>query len=418
VSCPHCGQRQRLVFERLKRTGADEAAYACAGCPALIAEHHKEDLFTRGEWIAEDPLAKIRSYHLSSLYSPLGWLSWSALLAEYEEAQQAAERGDDELLRTFVNLRLALAYEERNDKVDQDELSKRAEAYPLRHVPRAGLVLVAGIDTQDNRFEIVVYAFGEDEESWVVDYTVLFGDLAHAEVWAKLDSYLQTRFAHEDGQTLGIEAAVMDTQGHFTHEVYNFCRYRKRMFAIRGVSRPNLPIKGRSSLVDVNYRGKIIKGGARLWQVGVDRAKDLLHNRLRISKPGPGFIHVSNELPASFFAGMASEQRVRKKTAHGFRYVWEPKPGTPRNEPWDCSGYALFGAHALDLHKYTPTMWQRLRERVAPVQGAIFVATGPATNNNTDTDPPLPVQTSALPAAKKPRAIARNRSTFAKNWRQ
>ncbi|MFA5941426.1 MAG: phage terminase large subunit family protein [Sinimarinibacterium sp.] len=417
VRCPHCTHQQRLIFERLKRVSDDAAAYACSSCSALIAEHHKEALLAGGEWVAEAPLAKVRSYHLNSLYSPLGWLSWSALLAEYEEAVQAVERGDDELLRTFVNLRQALAYEERNDKVDKDELSKRAEAYPLRRIPRGGLVLIAGVDTQDNRFEIVVYAYGEDEECWVVDYTVLFGDLAQPDVWTKLDGYLQTRFPHEDGQTLGIEAAVMDTQGHFTHEVYNFCRYRRRMFAIRGVSRPNLPIKGRSSMVDVNYRGKIIKSGARLWQVGVDRAKDLLHNRLRIAQPGPGFIHVSNELPEPFFGGMASEQRVRKKTAHGFRHVWEPKPETPRNEPWDCSVYALFGAQALDLHKYTPAMWQRLRDRVAPVQGNMFTPSiEPPSANAAEVTEQRVVQTPAPARRARTQSPGRAKRPPAAGW--
>lgn len=372
VPCPHCGARQRLVWERLQRLESGAAAYACVECGGLTFEHQKPELLAGGEWVAENPASKIRSYHLSSLYSPVGWLSWAALLDEYLIATQALTRGDDVPMKTFVTTRLALPYQEETAKVDGELLHERAEDYPLRLVPRDGLVLVAGIDQQDRRFEATVYAFGEGEEAWVVDYMVISGDLAQGDVWEKLDAYLDTRFRHVSGQSLPIEATVIDTGGHFTHEVYAFCRGRKRVFAIRGGNRPGLPIKGKSSLVDVNWRGKVIKGGVRLWEVGVDRAKDLLHNRLSIDVPGPGYVHLSKHLPPEFFAGLASEERVKKKTAHGERQAWVKKQGVLRNEPWDCSVYAIFGAHALDLHRYTAAMWERLRERVAPVQGDLL----------------------------------------------
>ena len=381
VPCPHCGEHQRLVWERLQRLESGAAAYACGHCGGLIFEHQKPELLAGGEWIAENPASRVRSYHLSSLYSPVGWLSWGSLLDEYLVATQALERGDDVPMKTFVTTRLAEPYEEQTAKVESDALRARAEDYPLRLVPREGLTLVAGVDQQDRRFEATVYAFGEGEESWVVDYMVISGDLAQPEVWEKLDAYLQTRFRHASGQSLPIEATVIDTQGHFTHEVYNFCRGRKRIFAIRGGNRPGLPIKGRSSLVDVNWRGKVIRAGARVWEVGVDRAKDLLHNRLSIDAPGPGYVHLSKHLPPEFFTGLASEERVRRKMAHGERYAWVKKQGVLRNEPWDCSVYAIFGAQALDLHRYTPVMWDRLRERVAATQADLLradVSTKPA----------------------------------------
>jgi phage terminase large subunit GpA-like protein len=429
VPCPHCGVKQRLVFERLLRLESGAAAYACGGtdqvkgCGALIQEHEKPALLAGGEWIADNPGARTRSYHLSSLYSPLGWLSWSALLNEYVEAVAALDRGDDVPMKTFTNTRLAHSYQERTAKVEGDDLRARADDYPLRAIPRDGLVVVAGVDVQDNRIEITLWTYGEGEEAWVIDYTVFAGDPAQRDVWDKLEGYLATRFPHADGQTLGIEATAIDTGGHFTHEVYNFCRGRPRVFAIRGGNRPGLPIKGKSSLVDVNWRGKIIKAGVRLWSIGVDRAKDLLHNRLCIEQRGPGYVHLTKQLPPEFFTGFASEERVRVKTAHGERKAWVKKQGILRNEPWDCSVYALFCAQALDLHRYTPAMWQRLRDRVAPVQAEIFrpVAT-PGTGHQDDQLVDRAVERAAAPvqtpATRQKRAPAPRRPGFVNGWKR
>lgn len=419
VPCPHCGTKQELVWERLQRLESGAPAYACGDCGGLIQEHQKPELLAGGEWVAENPGAAIRSYHLSSLYSPLGWLSWSTLLDEYLAAVQALERGDDLPMKTFVTTRLARSYQERTAKVDGDELRARAEDYQLRRVPRDGLVVVAGVDVQDNRIEIETWAIGDGEEAWVIDYVALAGDPAQGEVWNKLDGYLATRFQHADGQTLGIEAAAIDTGGHFTHEVYAFCRARPRVFAVKGGNRPGLPIKGRSSFVDVNWKGKIIKAGVRLWMVGVDRAKDLLHNRLTLDRPGPGYVHLSRELPPEFFTGLASEERIRRKTASGERHVWEKKQGVLRNEPWDCAVYATFCSHALDLNRYTPAMWQRLRDRVAPVQVDIFRSPAPAAiaaaAESGEAGPTKPVQTSA-PAKPRARVVRPGIRPAAGRW--
>jgi len=80
VPCPHCGAMQWLKFDRLRwQKGRPETAeYHCEGCERPIAEHHKTAMLESGEWrataTAADPTTV--GYHLSALYSPIGWLSW------------------------------------------------------------------------------------------------------------------------------------------------------------------------------------------------------------------------------------------------------------------------------------------------------------------------------------------------------
>ncbi len=352
VACPHCQASQRLEFHSLTMRESGDVVYACPHCGAEIDEHLKPDMFADGEWIAEVPDAKIRSYHLNALYSPLGWLSWRELIAEYADAVVAQQRGDDAPMKAFLNTRLAQTFEEKTDKLESDDLRDRAEDYPLREVPAMACALTAGVDVQDNRFEVLVTGWGPREESWAVDYMQLYCDPGSDEAWQKLDDYLKTNFKAADGRALPVAATAIDTGGHFTHQVYAFCRNRKRTFAVKGAERPGLPVKG-----------KLIPKGVRLWFVGTDSAKDLLHNRMRMKTEGPGFLHLSDELPDEFFEGMTSEERKRIKTARGMRSTWVKKKPNARNEPLDCSVYSLFAAHVLDLPRYTETMWNRLRQR-------------------------------------------------------
>jgi phage terminase large subunit GpA-like protein len=118
VPCPHCGTRQWLKFERLRwpKAKPDAAAYHCDACAAEIAEHHKTKMLAGGEWLAaaeNQTNAKTAGFHLSSLYSPLGWRSWGEIATAWEAAQ-----GSDAALKSFRNTELGETWAERGDAPD------------------------------------------------------------------------------------------------------------------------------------------------------------------------------------------------------------------------------------------------------------------------------------------------------------
>jgi phage terminase large subunit GpA-like protein len=400
VPCPHCGHYQELVWAgeeekpglRVRDGDAATAAYVCSGCGAEIEEHHKTAMLAGGVWVAGNPGAAVRSYHLSSLYSPLGWFSWRRLAAEYLSAIAARARGDSQPYKTWVNTRLAQTFREEGARLEEHRLRERAGDRKLRTVPAACLVLTAGVDVQDNRLELNVYGWGPGDECAIVDVQQIWGDPSQTErmaggqptVWERLDAALEARYPHAGGNSLGVEAVAIDTGGHCTHAVYAYCRARhahrtrasgiewvRRTYAIKGMDRPGMPVKGKASPVDVNWRGSVQKAGVKLWMVGVTAAKDWWHAHLKVREPGPGYVHLAADLSDEWYQQMTSEQRVLARTARGHRYVWVKDSGK-RNEAWDCSVYALFAAHALDLHRFTDAMWNRLRERVAPVQADLL----------------------------------------------
>ena len=87
VPCPHCLAAQTLEFggpttdfgiKFTRNADGDvlSAAYQCRHCHELIDEHHKTWMLAHGEWRATHPGRRKRGYQVSSLYSPLGWVSW------------------------------------------------------------------------------------------------------------------------------------------------------------------------------------------------------------------------------------------------------------------------------------------------------------------------------------------------------
>lgn len=170
-------------------------------------------------------------------------------------------------------------------------------------------------------------------------------------------------------------------------------REHRRFFAIHGSSRPGRPIKGSCSRVDVNWRGQILREGCKLWEIGTDTAKDLIHGRLRVAQPGPGYIHFPSDLPREFYEQLTAEVRVLQRTATGEAYRWVKR--RLRNEKLDCAVYALFLANALDLHRYTGSMWSRLEAAVQPPADLFGRPDAAAPQTQASPMPPLPAPPSA-----------------------
>lgn len=408
--CPECGEMHRMTWERMTWEGkggadaeiGDDAVerervaatvrHACPHCGSLYRQADYLRVWEAGRMIAQD--GTWICPRSNNFYSTAGDLVQKPKHVRFEEtwtgisdhvawpehvkawllAKHKAEQGDDAPLKHFINTTLARTYEEDLEGAEPDTLRARAEDFPLRRVPLGGLVLTAGVDVQADRFEVVVYAWGKREESWTVDYTALRANPADEDDWDRvLLPYLQSSFAHAGGQRLGIEATSIDT-GYATHQAYSFCRRHRarRVFAIKGLPKAGMPIKGRSTLVDVNYKGKMIERGISLWFVGTDPSKDLLYSRLKLAEPGPGYMHLSKHLPPDYFDQMGSERRTPFKHHGGIVFRYQKVHPSARKEVPDATRYAIHAAHMLDLHRYTDSMWQQLVDIVQPSVGDLF----------------------------------------------
>jgi phage terminase large subunit GpA-like protein len=415
VPCPHCGERQVLEWENVRWPDGEpeRAHYVCVHSGCIVEERHKTEMLDAGEWRATRDVARdgaapatVRTYHLSSLYSPLGWASWSKLAREFIEAKKAADAGDVTLLKVFVNTRLAETWEEQGDRVEHRALADRAEGYALGTVPPGALVLVASVDVQGNRLEAKCKGYGRGEESWLIDHRVFDGDPERDEVWQALDEWLNTPFTNAHGHAMPVAACAIDSGGHSTHAVYQFCRLRRHrhVFAIKGASTPGKPVLGKPSEVDVNFRGEKIKRGSRLWLVGTDTAKSVIYGRLRIRHAGPGYLHFPSGLADDYFEQLTAERLVTKYVRGRPRLEWV-KPAGRRNEALDLEVYAYAAAVYAGVTRMRELEWQKLERRYGP---SLFSA---AAEGQPDKPGAIPAATESAKtgtsAAAQPAAIAR-----------
>ncbi|WP_095096614.1 phage terminase large subunit family protein [Pseudomonas sp. Irchel 3A5] len=377
VPCPTCGHMQVLEWERLHYSRDFRIAhYQCAGpeCDVLIEEYHKGEMLARGEWRSHaEGDGETVGFHLNALYSPLGWMDWKSLAKQFEKAKKAQAKGDLEPMQVFYNTRLAKVWDSAQEQTKATVLKERArlEGFTLGSLPAAVLMITGAVDVQANRLEFMAMGWGVGMERWVVDYQIVSGDPADERTWAALDELLKAKYRHPCSVGLGILAVAVDSGGHHTDEVYQFCRVRRwrNVFAIKGASKPGKPvIAQRPSMVDVTWKGQTERNGAELWFVGTDTAKDWIYNRYQFES-GPGALHFANDLPDDFFDQCVAERKVARYVRGHKRIEWV-KGKAERNEALDLMVYCLAMAHYLGLNRYKEHDWERVRQALA--QSGLF----------------------------------------------
>ena len=211
VPCPHCQHRQWLRFERLRwdKGKPETAHYICDACDTSIEEHHKIAMLEDGEWraTAEATDPGTIGFHLSALYSPVGWLTWAEIARMWEAAQ-----GSDEAKRSFKNGVLGLTWVETGEAPDWQRLYERRESWQIGTVPSGGLFLTAGADVQKDRIEVSVWAFGRGKTAWLIEHRVLMGDTARDAVWTQLRALLGERRWPESTRQISELRVVIDYQ--------------------------------------------------------------------------------------------------------------------------------------------------------------------------------------------------------------
>ena len=375
VPCPHCAHRQWLRFEQLRwdKGQPETAAYVCESCDTAIVEHHKTWMLEQGQWRPMVPDAGIKTtgFHLSSLYSPVGWRSWRDIAAAWESAV-SKESGSAAAIKTFKNTELGETWVEEGEAPDWQRLLERREDYKIGTVPSGGLLLVGAADVQKDRIEASVWAFGVGKESWLIEHRVLMGDTARDEVWTLLAAMLTETWTHESGAAMSLMRFALDT-GFATQEAYAFVRsvHDPRVMAVKGVAR-GAALIGTPTAVDVTQRGKRLRRGIKLYSVTVGIAKLEFYNNLRktadVLEDGTtvvypaGYVHLP-KVDAEFIQQLCAEQLITRRDRNGFAHrEWQKM--RERNEGLDIYVYCRAAAAAAGLDRFEERHWLELKKQL------------------------------------------------------
>jgi phage terminase large subunit GpA-like protein len=372
VPCPDCGEKQKLKFENLKWEAGeyDTVLYYCEHCGVGIQEHKKSFMLAGGEWIPENPKTKNKKaagFHLNSLYSPVGWLSWADIAKEWEEAKKSRE-----LLKTFVNTVLGETWKDKGEAPEWRRLYDRREEYQINELPKEVIFLTAAVDVQKDRLECEIKGWGRNKESWSIDVRVFLGDTSSEDlpVWKSIEKVLSETWK-KNNLDLGIQLMVVDS-GYNTQTVYNFVRRfpPNRVRAIKGSD--NLAIIFSTPKdVEVSYMGQKLKKGLKLWTVGVSMIKSQLYGWLKQDPPTKesedqtnpiGYCHFP-QYDEDFFKQLTAEE-VQIKMVKGYRrHEWVKV--RDRNEALDLSVYNRAAAAMIGIDRFTEIDWEFLEKQFA-----------------------------------------------------
>jgi phage terminase large subunit GpA-like protein len=392
VPCPHCGAMQWLQFERLRwdKGRPDTAAYHCEGCEKPIAEHHKTQMLERGEWRATAVSADPHSigFHLSALYSPLGWKSWQQIAREWLAAQ-----GSEEMLRVARNTLLGETWVESGDAPEWQRLAERRESYAGVQIPVGGLFLTAGVDVQKDRIEVDVWAWGRGLESWLVDHIVIAGGPDDPACWDKLTALLGRTWTCANGAVMAIGKLAIDT-GYEAPAVYAWARKQgfDQVAPIKGLEGFNraTPVSG-PTFVDATIGGKRLRRGARLWSVATATFKTETYRFLRLERPidegeaepsrqwrgvsppnalgvhfPPGTVHLPDWIDTEWLKQLVAEQLVTVRNKRGYAHPeWQKM--RERNEALDTRVYARAAAWIMGADRWDEATWRRLEAQAGVV---------------------------------------------------
>ncbi|MFT8780126.1 phage terminase large subunit family protein [Acetobacter orientalis] len=351
VPCPHCYEMQTLEWggpdtpygikwdkDENGNHLPETAHYVCKHCGCVIDESEKPDMIEKGRWVASRPFKGHASFHIWSGYSLFPNASWSKLVAQWLDVK------DNPLERqTFINTALGLPYEDRGDgALNERTLVARVETWP-GEVPSGVAIITVGGDVQDDRVELEFVGWGRNEERWSIAHIVIEGDPDGPELWKEVDEALKRTWFRADGRPFSVMAACIDSGGHHTQKVYEFCRARlgRKIWAVKGESArggarsPVWPTKRPTSRNKASFRPIII---------GVNAAKDVIRSRLHLpvpepDEPSPGYMHFPADRDINYFAQLLAERSVRKSKSGQFYRVWEQIPGRA-NEALDLAVYS------------------------------------------------------------------------------
>ncbi len=374
--CPHCGGYHEIKFadirfeheastvEKAKHYTVGRVWYVCPSCGGVSDE--REMKRAPAHWVAENPAARsCRSFWLNAFVS--SWASWESIILKFLQAT-----GDSRKLQTVYNTAFGELWENREDVQDDDSILARREDYGTNadgtrvELPEGVLVLTAGVDTQDNRFEYEIVGHGLFGETWGIEYGVVMGRPDDPATWQKLDELVfKRRLKFAGGASLGVSAAFVDEGGHFTQQVRQRCadRIALQVFCIKGMSGQGKPYTQPPKKMAIMSSDQRTAGSCWQYQLGVDAGKQLIMDSLRVQEPGPKYCHFPkrDDYGATYFRGLLSERLVyNAKSKSGSPWHWEKLPGHERNEALDCRNYAM--AAFASLAKDMDAIAQRVRE--------------------------------------------------------
>lgn len=375
MPCPHCGEmitfkwdeeNNLFIFEYDKETFQllSDVTYTCEYCRGSIEEHQKTWMMAEengAKWIPMNPGHPHRGYKLSSFYSPIGWVSWVAIVREYLIAKKVKEAGDSSKMQVFYNTRLAEAYKEEIAATASSDILLLKSTIEQGVIPPKTAAVVMAVDVQKDHFwyEVKALCYGNDT------HLVRHG---RAETWGELDTIIHTPYCDASGNVYMIRVCAVDS-GYNTDEVYEFCAMNSDVCIPTKGSSKKMTSPYNVSAVEKDVNGKSIATGLKRYLLDTNYFKDILANKMNRSieavKNGEiknNVITLHAEADESYAKQYTSEYKHEQQDPRTgiIASEWRKVSEKADNHLWDCGVYITFIGELLGI-RFLPSEPDEIR---------------------------------------------------------
>ena len=407
--CHHCGDLSELSTDNIKwddyqdryidevygKYNPKSAYYECPSCLGVWTDSEKMANVEKGKesgftdftggfskgWHPKRPKeTTIFGFHIPELLSTLSTATFKDIAEKKIKAIIALEKGEEGLMKSFVNNTDRLAYSSGITSLDASEMKKLRKNYPEGIVPMEGLTLTAGVDVQDNRFAITIRAWGRNNNSWLVTWVEIFGDVLNedAPIWDELaQKLLHDTYPHAGGKSLKIEAVSIDSADN-TELVYKWVlknlHHNDRIFAVKGLrdlQNTESLIYKEPAIIEATRESQARQTlaetmGVTVYQLGAHNAHAEILRRVQLnSNPdAKSNIYFFNEQSyGEYEEQMTSCRKLVDTRSRNNRARFKLVPGK-RKEAIDSEKLALHANYAAGVRNWMPRHWQALEDHL------------------------------------------------------
>jgi phage terminase large subunit GpA-like protein len=338
--------------------------------------------FSKG-WHPKKPeITEVFGFIFSEMLSPFPASDFKELAKAKILAELELTKGNEKPMKSYTNNKKGMPYASGVSAMEVDEMVALRSNYPEHVCPMEGLVLTAGVDVQDNRFAIVIRAWGRNNNSWLVTWKEIFGEVKVQEwdnegkplgVWGELWDILLAQHPHASGKTIPISAASIDAADN-TELVYRFIlainEHHEQIFATKGVRDLRFSddeIYREPSLFDIRSDPQARKTlaermGVTVYNLGAHRAHNEILNRVALNKNKEARSNVyyfNAQSYGQYEQQMLSCRKLIDVESSYSKEVFKLIPGK-RKEAMDAEKMALHSSYAIGVRLYTNEHFRQL----------------------------------------------------------
>ena len=334
--------------------------YKCVKCLHAHYEHDKTFMFAAENgayWkpTAVSSSAGIRSYHLSGLYSPVGFQPWAKCVKAWLDAWDVKNNRvkSVDTLKVFYNNVLGESFEDYGGKITFEQASAhRRTEYSFGQVPNYYAEQYAGgkislitmqIDVQKSFLSVGIMGWAPGMRCFLIDYLTIPGDDftdLQEPGWNRVRDLIEKHiYVADDGRTYRIGMTFIDS-GYANEPICKFCKeFDSNVYPILGRARAEKNAKIQEF---APFKTQIGTSG---YKITVDYYKERLAPVLRRSwSENDGsiqpFYHFNApvDVKDAQLKELTNETRMIKKDdkTGAVSYIWKR---SGRNELWDIFIY-------------------------------------------------------------------------------